>query len=124
MKRTDKPWGHELLVACNERYALKDIHMIAGTRSSLQSHRWKLETIFVISGRVSVERGMPGEALVVEEFGPGQAYDVPTTMIHRVTVLEDARLIEASTPELDDVIRHQDDFGRVSAEAPDQVMGA
>jgi mannose-6-phosphate isomerase len=115
MKIIEKPWGREVLVACNDRYALKDIHMIAGTRSSLQSHRRKVETIFVISGRVSVERAAPGEPPMVETFGPGEAYDVAPGTIHRVTVLEDARLIEASTPELDDLIRHEDDFGRTSA---------
>lgn len=114
MKVTEKPWGREILVACNSHYALKDIHMTAGTRSSLQSHRHKTETILVISGRVSVERTVPGQAGTTELFGPGEAYDVTPGTIHRVTVLEDARLIEASTPELDDLIRHEDDFGRAS----------
>lgn len=112
MKKTEKPWGHELLIACNDRYALKEICMLAGTRSSLQSHERKMETIFVLSGRISLERQVPGGELTVEVFGAGQAYDVEPGTIHRVTVLEDARLIEASTPELDDVIRHADDFGR------------
>lgn len=109
---TRKPWGHEVLIACNDRYALKDIHMVKGTRSSLQSHVRKMETIYVISGKISLERQDPGQEPRTLVYEAGQSYDIPPGTIHRVTVLEDARLIEASTPELDDVIRHADDFGR------------
>lgn len=112
MKRIDKPWGYELLIACNEHYALKDIWMTRGTRSSLQSHERKVETIFVLSGLISLEKQTPGGPVEVATYGAGEAYDVPAGVIHRVTVIEDARLIEASTPELDDIIRHADDFGR------------
>lgn len=112
MRRIDKPWGYELLISHNDHYALKDIWMTAGTRSSLQSHERKVETIFVLSGRISLERQAPGEAMETRLYGPGEAYDVAPGVIHRVTVIEDARLIEASTPELDDIIRHADDFGR------------
>ena len=112
MKRTDKPWGYELLIACNEHYALKDIWMVKGTRSSLQSHQRKTETIFVVSGVISLEKQAVGGAVEVATYSAGQAYDVLPGTLHRVTVVEDARLIEASTPELDDIIRHADDFGR------------
>lgn len=109
---TEKPWGKEILIAHNDCYALKDIHMIAGTRSSLQSHQKKTETILVVSGRIRLEHQPPGEAMSVREYGASESYDVAPGTLHRVTVLEDARLIEVSTPELDDVIRHQDDYGR------------
>ncbi|WOJ89510.1 hypothetical protein RZS28_17215 [Methylocapsa polymorpha] len=112
MKIIEKPWGKEVLVACNDRYALKDIYMIKGTRSSLQSHQRKLETIFVLSGVLSLERQVPGEEATVDVFTAGQSYDIEPGTIHRVTVIEDARLIEASTPELDDVTRHADDYDR------------
>jgi mannose-6-phosphate isomerase-like protein (cupin superfamily) len=112
VKRTDKPWGYELLITVNRYYALKEIHMVAGTRSSLQSHRVKHETIHVLSGRIALERRRPGEATENLTFCAGESYDIEPDTIHRVTVLEDARLIEASTPELDDVVRHADDFGR------------
>lgn len=115
MNVTVKPWGKEILVAHTARYALKDIHMIAGTRSSLQHHVEKLETILILAGRVSVERGPTVQQLATDVFGPGDSYTVLPGTIHRVTVLEDARLIEASTPELDDVVRHADDYGRVTS---------
>jgi mannose-6-phosphate isomerase-like protein (cupin superfamily) len=114
MKVIEKPWGHELLIVCNDRYALKDIHMIKGTRSSLQSHVHKLETIFVISGVISLERQAAGGEMQTEVFSAGQSYSIEPGTRHRVSVLQDARLIEASTPELDDVIRHADDFGRAA----------
>lgn len=108
----EKPWGHEILVAHTERYALKDIVLKAGTRSSLQSHVHKLETILVLSGRLSLERGPSPDALTVEEHGPGSSYTLEPGTVHRVTALDDVRLVEASTPELDDVVRHADDYGR------------
>lgn len=118
MTVTEKPWGREILVDVNAHYALKDIHMRAGTRSSLQSHRFKTETLLVISGKVSLTSQVPGEAERERVFGPGESWSLAPGTLHRVTVLEDARLIEASTPELDDVIRHSDDFGRVTGAAP------
>lgn len=111
-KVTEKPWGREILVAHNDKYALKDIQMVAGTRSSLQSHDRKMETIVVISGKIELEEQKPGEEMTVRTYQAGESYDISPGTIHRVTVIENARLIEASTPELDDVIRHQDDYGR------------
>lgn len=112
MQVTEKPWGREVLVACTERYALKDIFLRAGTRSSLQSHVRKHETILVIEGRIRLERGGPEGPLSEEIVETGGAYIVTPGTRHRVTALEDTRLIEASTPELDDLIRHADDYGR------------
>lgn len=111
LKKIEKPWGYELLVDHNSSYALKEIVMKAGTRSSLQLHQKKLETIYVLSGRIEVEwDGAHGVGK--EIFKEGEAYHVPSNTKHRVTVLDDSRLIEVSTPELDDIIRFQDDFGR------------
>jgi mannose-6-phosphate isomerase len=109
---TSKPWGREVLIDCNKFYALKLIVMNKGTRCSLQSHTRKLETIFVESGLIELEIvGDDGNALR-EKYGPGEAYRIEPGTIHRVTVLQDSTLYEVSTPELDDVIRHEDDFGR------------
>lgn len=107
-----KPWGHEILIAHNDRYALKDIVLKAGTRSSLQLHERKLETILVISGRLRLERGLTADSMEQREYGPGESYTIEPGVWHRVTALEDVRVIEASTPELDDVIRLADDYGR------------
>lgn len=112
MTKTVKPWGYELLVTANERYALKDIFIKAGTRSSLQYHERKLETILLLSGRLTLESGNGAEPYTQRDYGAGESYTVAPGMHHRVTALEDTRLIEVSTPELDDVIRVQDDYGR------------
>lgn len=110
--RTDKPWGHEILLAYNDRYAMKDIFLREGTRSSLQSHREKLESIVVIDGSMVLEIEDSTGTIQRSEVGPGFAYDVLPGRRHRVTALSDVRLIEVSTPELDDIIRYEDDFGR------------
>lgn len=110
--RTAKPWGYEILLAVNERYAMKDIFLRAGTRSSLQSHNLKLESIVVIARRMLLELEDEGGAMRQREVGPGDTYDVLPGRRHRVTAVSDVRVIEASTPELDDVVRYEDDFGR------------
>ncbi|MBF0561861.1 MAG: cupin [Alphaproteobacteria bacterium] len=109
---TPKPWGKEILCDKTSRYALKDIHVKAGSRTSLQSHVHKEETILVISGRISVESGPSLDRLTTTVYGPDEGYTLFPGTIHRVTALEDARYVEASTPELDDVIRYADDYGR------------
>ena len=106
-----KPWGEEILVEHTAVYALKDIRMKRGTRSSLQMHEKKHETIYVISGTVELETHAAG-CVELEIFGPNEAYSIPPGTKHRVRVLEHCRLIEVSTPELDDVVRFEDDYQR------------
>jgi mannose-6-phosphate isomerase-like protein (cupin superfamily) len=108
----EKPWGREVLLDKNPVYAFKRIEMKAGTRSSLQSHRMKRETIYILSGRLELETIYPGQERRLEEYGPNEAYYLPAGVIHRVKVIEDCLLFEVSSPELDDLIRHDDDFGR------------
>ena len=112
--RTEKPWGHEILLAINDRYAMKDIFLREGTRSSLQSHNNKLESIVVIDGSMLLELEDTDGTMQRCEVGPGYAYDVLPGRRHRVTALSDVRVIEVSTPELDDIVRYEDDFGRRS----------
>jgi len=109
---TVKPWGKEILVVVNEKYALKDITINKDTRSSLQSHVQKLETIYVIEGKILLEKVIPTGQRTVQEYGVGGVYTLLPGTLHRVTALENARLIEVSTPELSDLVRHEDDFGR------------
>lgn len=108
----EKPWGKEVLVEKTERYAFKEIMMVKGMRSSLQSHRFKLETIYVVEGSILLEIVNMDDQVLEQVFNPNESYTIPPTVKHRVTVLEDARLFEVSTPELDDVIRHSDDYNR------------
>ncbi len=109
---TLKPWGQEELITCNTHFAVKDIRMVAGTRTSLQSHQRKIETIYLISGELELETIGSHNEPRHEVFKAGDAYHLGAGVIHRVRVLQDCRLIEVSTPELDDIKRHADDFGR------------
>lgn len=115
MDKTEKPWGGERLVEHTGKYALKDIFLKAGTRTSLQSHEKKLETILVLDGELELEVWGEAGELLREVYRKDEAYTIPPGMRHRVTAVTDVRVVEVSTPELDDVTRHQDDFGRSGA---------
>ena len=112
-RRVDKPWGWELIWAETDRYAGKVLFVRAGESLSLQFHRVKDEAWFVQSGRAKLELGEAGEAVLSEEIVAAPAYFrfEPGT-VHRVTALEDTTIIEVSTPELDDVVRLEDRYGR------------
>jgi quercetin dioxygenase-like cupin family protein len=112
MKRVDKPWGEELWVAHNDLYALKIIRVNKGTRSSLQYHAQKHETIYIDQGLVKATLEDESGALVEQIMRPGDVIVNPPNRKHRIEALEDTRLIEVSTPHLDDVVRVQDDFNR------------
>jgi len=112
-RRVEKPWGWELVWAETDRYAGKVLFVRAGESLSLQFHRVKDEAWFVQSGRAKVELGNAGDAVLNEEIVAAPAYFrfAPGT-VHRVTALEDTTIIEVSTPELDDVVRLEDRYGR------------
>ncbi len=115
----DKPWGHEELFALVEgRYCGKALHVTGGHALSLQYHERKDEVIAVLSGRVRLEVGPSEDALETFEVGPGESVHLPPGMRHRVTALEDSVLLEASTTELDDVVRLEDRYGREGTSAP------
>jgi mannose-6-phosphate isomerase len=115
VKRVDKPWGYELIFAVTDRYCGKLIFVKAGEQLSLQFHRVKDETIYVQSGRAQFEIGNPGGPLDVEVVGPGRAFHLQPGTVHRVRALEDTLLLEVSTPELDDVVRLEDRYGRADS---------
>ena len=115
---THKPWGGEELLAHTGEYALKRIHVKQGSRPSLQYHERKSESLYLLEGKLSIEIGNGKDTLVTEEILPGQVVDIPTGTIHRVFALEDSVVIEVSTPQLDDVVRLQDDYGRSGTTAP------
>jgi mannose-6-phosphate isomerase len=108
----EKPWGRELWIAHTDKYALKIIEFRKGTRSSLQYHVVKQEHIYVESGELQMERENEAGEMVTLVLHPGDVIDNQPGRKHRVTALEDTRLIEVSTPELDDVVRVQDDYNR------------
>ena len=111
--RVEKPWGYEIHWAKTERYVGKVLHVEKGHALSLQYHNLKDETMHVFSGRVLFECDDHG-ALVGRELGPGDSVHVPPRLIHRITALETSDVLEASTPELDDVVRIEDRYGRTS----------
>jgi len=112
MKVIEKPWGREIWLAHNDRYAFKLIEFKAGSRSSLQYHKHKHETIYVDKGRLEVEADNGHGQLVSAILGPGDIIENPPMRRHRVKAIEDVRIFEVSTPELDDVVRVEDDYGR------------
>jgi mannose-6-phosphate isomerase-like protein (cupin superfamily) len=109
----DKPWGHELIWAETERYVGKILHVKAGERLSLQYHVKKDETVMVLSGRMLFEHFREGEPPVSTELGPRQPFHITPGLRHRMIALEDCDIVEVSTPELDDVVRLEDKYGRV-----------
>jgi mannose-6-phosphate isomerase-like protein (cupin superfamily) len=117
-RHVEKPWGHELIWAHTDRYVGKVIVIEAGSRLSLQRHVVKDESIFVIVGHLRLTLEDETGTIGVVELGPGDHRHVPTGRIHRFEAVERTELMEISTPELDDVIRLEDDFGREGTSAP------
>ena len=117
-RRVDKPWGHELIWAHTDRYVGKVLVIEAGKRLSLQRHLVKDESIIVTSGRLRLTLEDASGSIQVEELVAGDHRHVPTGRIHRYEAIERTELMEVSTPELDDVVRLEDDFGREGTSAP------
>lgn len=112
MKIVEKPWGRELWVAHTEKYALKIIEIKKGTRSSLQYHVHKHEHIYVDQGVLQVEWENDSGEMEIGILKPGEVIENKPGRKHRSTAIEDVRLLEVSTPELDDVVRLEDDYRR------------
>ena len=117
-RRVVKPWGHELIWVQTDRYVGKVLVIEAGKRLSLQLHERKDEAIRVISGRLRLHLGRPDGGLTIVDLGPGESRRIPVGMVHRFEAIERCELIEVSTPELDDVVRLEDDYGRQGTAAP------
>lgn len=108
----EKPWGREIWVAVTDRYALKIIEFNAGSRSSLQYHDRKHEHVYLDAGRLRMELEGEDGRMIERIIEPGDVIENAPGRKHRVEALVDSRLIEVSTPELDDVVRVEDDYGR------------
>jgi mannose-6-phosphate isomerase len=113
VRRVDKPWGYELIYAVTERYCGKLLFVRAGEALSLQYHRDKDETIYVHEGRAELEIGRQGEEPTPGLVGPGDSVRLRPGTVHRMRALEDTLFLEVSTPELDDVVRLEDRYGRL-----------
>ena len=118
-RKVDKPWGYELIWAEAERYVGKVLYVKAGESLSLQFHRVKDESWLVRDGRARVELGSAGDAVLNEEVvGPGACFRFPPGTVHRVTAIEDTTILEVSTPDLEDVVRLEDRYGREGTSEP------
>ena len=117
-RRVAKPWGHELIWARTDRYVGKLIVIEAGRRLSLQLHRRKDESIFVVRGRLRLYLEDDDGVIQTIELSPGGHRRVPTGRRHRFEAIEQVELIEVSTPELDDVVRLEDAYGREGTSEP------
>ncbi len=111
-----KPWGYEEIWSHTSKYVGKILYINKGHQLSLQHHRKKEETIRVLSGLMhlrvgkTLEEALKNELILME---PGSIYHIPPGLIHRMIALEDVQVLEVSTPELDDVVRHDDSYGRI-----------
>ena len=112
-RKIEKPWGFELLLAHTPKYAGKVIFVRKGHRLSLQYHEKKDESLYVYQGKVLTEIEEDGRQLVSNVVESGNCIRVPPLTKHRLEAIEDTTLFEVSTPELDDIKRLEDDYGRV-----------
>ena len=119
VRKVEKPWGHELIWALSEDYCGKVLFVKAGAALSLQFHREKDESWLVQSGRVRLELGEVGQGVLDEEvIGAGAAFRYRPGTVHRVTAIEDTTILEVSTPQLDDIVRLEDLYGREGTSEP------
>ncbi|MBK8973234.1 MAG: cupin domain-containing protein [Hahellaceae bacterium] len=107
-----KPWGFEEVIELNEKYMVKRLTMWAGHRCSLQYHNLKRETIYVLSGVIKIITGSTQETLEEKLYRAGDAITIEPGVVHRMEGVEDSVYLEASTPEMDDVVRLVDDYQR------------
>jgi mannose-6-phosphate isomerase-like protein (cupin superfamily) len=110
--RVDKPWGYELRWGITDRYAGKVLHVKKGEALSLQYHERKDEFQYVIKGAVDIELGGPDGILSKHRFQAGDTLHIVPGTRHRLTAVEDTDIFEVSTPEVDDVVRLEDRYGR------------
>lgn len=112
MQTIEKPWGKEDVIEINDRYMMKKLTMWAGHRCSLQYHNIKRETIYVLSGKLRIYSGQTQDQLTAKVYGPNETITLLPGIVHRMEAVEDSVYLEASTPEMDDVVRLVDDYQR------------
>ena len=117
VQRVPKPWGYELIFAKTGRYVGKILHVTKGECLSLQYHEMKEETLYVVAGELKLTIEYDGDRREVT-LRAGQAFHIPPRLIHRMEAVVDTDVAEVSTPELDDVVRLDDRYGRTGTNAP------
>jgi len=117
--RVPKPWGHETIWAHTDRYVGKILHITAGHALSVQYHEVKDETVYLLSGELRYWVKLPGEAELRDmHLTRGDAFRITPGTVHYMEAITDCDVLEASTPELDDVVRIKDRYGREGTNAP------
>ena len=112
IERVEKPWGHELIWARTPTYVGKILHIKQGHRLSLQFHREKVETVLLYTGKMTLLIEDEQGAMVEMQMTAGTAQHIPSGRRHRLIAVEDCDVFEVSTPQLDDVVRLEDGYGR------------
>jgi mannose-6-phosphate isomerase len=116
--RVPKPWGHEIIWAKSDRYVGKILHINAGQELSVQYHNKKDETIYLLAGEMAYRvQGSNGELEDVQ-LKLGESFRNTPGVVHQMVALTDCDVLEVSTPELDDVVRLSDKYGREGTTAP------
>jgi mannose-6-phosphate isomerase-like protein (cupin superfamily) len=117
VRTVPKPWGHETIWAHTDRYVGKILHIRAGHALSVQYHERKDETVHLLSGELIYRVQLDGE-LRDMHLKAGESFRITPHTIHQMEAVTDCDVLEASTPELDDVVRLQDRYGREGTSAP------
>jgi mannose-6-phosphate isomerase len=111
--KVDKPWGYELHWAITDRYAGKILHVKKGEALSLQYHERKDEYQYLLKGAIDMELGGGDGKLTMRRMTAGDTLHITPGTRHRLTAVEDSDIFEVSTPEIEDVVRLEDRYGRV-----------
>ena len=117
VKRIEKPWGYELVISHTPLYAGKILTIYKNKKLSLQYHQIKDETIFIYKGKVKLEFFPVSHHAPIQtiELSSGQSFHISPKIVHRLIALEDTEVFEVSSPQIDDVVRLEDDYGRASS---------
>ncbi|MFY7921970.1 MAG: cupin domain-containing protein [Gemmatimonas sp.] len=119
VRHVPKPWGHETIWAHTDRYVGKILHIKAGQALSVQYHERKDETVYLLNGEMKYWVQLPGESELRDQaLSTGQSFRITPGTVHYMEAVTDCDVLEASTPELDDVVRIKDRYGREGTSAP------
>lgn len=113
-----KPWGHETIWAVTDRYVGKILHINAGHELSVQYHEVKDETVYLLSGRIVYRVKSDADLLEDVQLKLGESFRITPGTVHQMVALTDCDVLEVSTPELNDVVRLSDKYGREGTSAP------
>jgi mannose-6-phosphate isomerase len=118
VEKVPKPWGHETIWARSDRYVGKILHINAGEELSVQYHSKKDETAYLLSGELVYRVQNDSDLLEDVQLKRGESFHITPGTIHQIVALTDCDILEVSTPELDDVVRLSDKYGRAGTRAP------